>query len=74
MADYNKSMKKPYVKAIVLAVASIALYTVLLIRQEVINDLFSRGGLYTLLPNNNSVYIFFRAWWFYGCVLDTIRH
>jgi F0F1-type ATP synthase assembly protein I len=42
--------KKPYRKAIVTGIISIALYVVLLMHQGIVNNLFSRGGVYALLP------------------------
>ena len=42
--------RKPYGKAILTGILSIALYVVLFMHQGIVNDLFSRGGLYALLP------------------------
>jgi hypothetical protein len=42
--------KKPYGKAILTGILSIALYVVLLMHQGIVIDLFSRGGVYALLP------------------------
>lgn len=35
---------------IIMGVISIALYATLLMKQDIINDLFTRGGLYAFLP------------------------
>jgi hypothetical protein len=42
--------KKPYGKAILTGILSIALYVVLFMHQGIVIDLFSRGGVYALLP------------------------
>jgi hypothetical protein len=42
--------KKPYGKAILTGILSIALYVILLMHQGIVNDLFSRGGVYALFP------------------------
>jgi len=42
--------KKPYVKAFLFGVVSVALYAALLANQDLINDNFARGGAYALLP------------------------
>jgi len=42
--------RKPYGKAIVMGIVSLALYVALLMNQNVVNDFFSRGGVYALLP------------------------
>ncbi len=42
--------KKPVGKLIIYGICSVALYTLLLTNQEVINQNFGRGGWYALLP------------------------
>jgi hypothetical protein len=42
--------RKPYGKVIVMGIISIALYVVLLMHQHLVNDFFSRGGVYAILP------------------------
>ncbi|MEW6607902.1 MAG: hypothetical protein AB1414_10715 [bacterium] len=48
MGNYVK--KKPYRKMIWMGILSIGLYTALLMKQDIINDYFTRGGIYALLP------------------------
>lgn len=42
--------KKPYGAAILMGVISIALYVLLLLKQDVLNEYFGRGGIYAFLP------------------------
>jgi len=42
--------KKPYGKMIFMGIISIALYAILLLKQNILNDYFGQGGLYALLP------------------------
>ncbi len=42
--------KKPVGAMIVMGIISIALYTTLLVKQDLINSTFAKGGLYALLP------------------------
>ena len=42
--------KKPYIKAAIFGIVSIALYVTLLNKQEFLNGTFSKGGLYAFLP------------------------
>ncbi len=42
--------RKPYGAAIFMGVISIALYVLLLLKQDVLNDYFGRGGIYAFLP------------------------
>lgn len=44
------SQKKPYEKFIVMGIISIALYAVLLLKQDIINQYVGRGGVYAFLP------------------------
>ena len=46
----NNTRKKPYGKLLFMGVVSIALYAALLLKQDIINSFFGRGGLYALLP------------------------
>jgi hypothetical protein len=41
---------RPYLKTALFGVVSIALYALLLEKQDLINDNFAKGGLYALLP------------------------
>ena len=45
-----ESTKRPYLKTALFGVVSIALYILLLAKQDLINDNFANGGLYALLP------------------------
>ena len=42
--------KKPYVKMIFMGIISAVMYTTLLLSQDIINNYFSRGGVYAFLP------------------------
>jgi hypothetical protein len=42
--------KKPYGTAIIFGIRSLALYVVLLTQQEVVNEYFTKGGVYAFLP------------------------
>jgi len=42
--------KKPYGKMIVMGLISLALYTLLLTKQDLVNSTFAQGGWYALLP------------------------
>ncbi|MCG6553241.1 MAG: hypothetical protein L7F77_13030 [Candidatus Magnetominusculus sp. LBB02] len=46
----GKFKKKHYVKAAVLGVLSLVLYTVLFTKQHILNETFAKGGYYALLP------------------------
>mgnify|MGYP000081805501 CR=1 FL=1 len=51
MAEKNKSLKKkPYGKMILMGIISIALYVILLLKQDIINQYSGRGGAYAFLP------------------------
>jgi hypothetical protein len=42
--------RKPYVKMIIMGIISVALYAMLLLKQDVINQYIGRGGMYAFLP------------------------
>jgi F0F1-type ATP synthase assembly protein I len=46
----STTRKKPVGKLIVMGIISIALYSTLLLKQDLINSTFVRGGMYALLP------------------------
>jgi hypothetical protein len=46
----SSSKKKPVGAMIVMGIISIALYTTLLLKQDLVNSTFAKGGLYALLP------------------------
>jgi drug/metabolite transporter superfamily protein YnfA len=46
----GSSKKKPYGTAIIFGIMSLALYVVLLTQQEVVNEYFTKGGVYAFLP------------------------
>jgi len=51
MGKEGVKKKKPIGKMVVAGIFSIALYTVLLLKQDMVTEYFSRGGwLYALLP------------------------
>jgi len=47
---YGGQRKKPYGKMLIAGIVSLMLYALLLTKQDIVNDYFSRGGLYALLP------------------------
>ena len=49
MAQSNKK-KKPVGAMIVMGLISIAFYTTLLLKQDLLNTTFAKGGWYALLP------------------------
>jgi hypothetical protein len=49
-SSQGSSKKKPYAAAIIMGIASLALYVGLLTQQEVINEYFTKGGVYAFLP------------------------
>ena len=46
----STTRKKPVGKLIVMGIISIALYSTLLLKQDLVNGNFAQGGLYALLP------------------------
>jgi hypothetical protein len=50
MAKEGVKRKKPVGKMLVAGIITIALYTTLLTKQDMITDYFTRGGVYALLP------------------------
>lgn len=48
MASTTK--KKPVAAMIVMGIISIALYATLLLKQDLINNTFAKGGMYAFLP------------------------
>ena len=46
----STTKRKPVGAMIVMGVISIALYTTLLLKQDMINETFAKGGMYALLP------------------------
>ena len=42
--------KKALVSAIVMGAISIGMYTLLIVKQDVVNATFGKGGMYALLP------------------------
>ena len=49
-SSQGSSKKKPYGAAIILGIVSLALYVGLLTQQEVVNEYFTKGGVYAFLP------------------------
>jgi hypothetical protein len=50
MAKEGVKKKKPVGTMLLTGVITVALYTILLLKQDMINDYFTRGGFYALLP------------------------
>ena len=46
----STTKKKPVAAMIVMGIISIALYATLLLKQDLINSTFAKGGWYALLP------------------------
>lgn len=46
----TSTKKKPVVAMIVMGIISVALYATLLLKQDLINSTFAKGGLYAFLP------------------------
>ena len=46
----SEKKKKPYVKMIFMGIISAAMYAMLLLKQDLLNDYFGRGGAYAFLP------------------------
>ena len=46
----SSTKKKPVGATIVMGIISLALYTALLLKQDLVNSTFAKGGLYALLP------------------------
>jgi hypothetical protein len=46
----GSTKKKPIGKLILMGVISLALYTILLVKQDIVNEYVGRGGLYAILP------------------------
>lgn len=42
--------KRPVGKMFFMGIGSVALYGILLLKQDLVNDIFTRGGAYALLP------------------------
>ena len=49
MSEQNVK-KKPYAKMMFMGIISIALYVILLLKQDIINKYFANGGIYAFLP------------------------
>ena len=46
----SSTRKKPVGSMIVMGIISLALYATLLLKQDLVNSTFAKGGLYALLP------------------------
>ncbi|HXY55799.1 MAG TPA: hypothetical protein VEM40_14130 [Nitrospirota bacterium] len=46
----STTKKKPVGKLIVMGIISIAFYSALLLKQDLVNSTFAKGGMYALLP------------------------
>ena len=47
---HSTTKKKPVGAMIVMGIISLALYATLLLKQDLVNSIFVKGGLYALLP------------------------
>ena len=47
---HSSTKKKPIGKMLIMGIISIALYATLLMKQDLVNGSFARGGLYAFLP------------------------
>jgi len=50
MAKEDVKKKKPVGTMILTGVITVVLYSTLLLKQDIVNDYFTRGGFYALLP------------------------
>jgi F0F1-type ATP synthase assembly protein I len=50
MAHSATNKKKPVAAMLVMGIISVALYATLLLKQDLINSTFAKGGLYAFLP------------------------
>lgn len=48
--SHSKVRKKPVGKMLLMGVISVALYTLLLLKQDIINGYIGQGGMYAFLP------------------------
>ncbi len=46
----SSTKKKPVAAMIVMGIISVALYATLLLKQDMVNSTFAKGGLYAFLP------------------------
>jgi len=47
---HSSTKKKPIGKMLIMGIISIALYAALLMKQDLVNSSFAKGGLYAFLP------------------------
>ena len=47
---HSTTKKKPVGAMVVMGIISLALYAALLLKQDLVNNIFAKGGLYALLP------------------------
>ena len=47
---HSTTKKKPVGAMVVMGIISLALYATLLLKQDLVNNVFAKGGLYALLP------------------------
>lgn len=64
--------KKPYIKAVIFGVASIASYYVLFSNRTLVMDYFTRGGSYAALPIVTAFFFSFVHGAFASNVLDVL--
>ncbi|MEJ2697266.1 MAG: hypothetical protein P8013_11525 [Candidatus Sulfobium sp.] len=64
--------KKPYMKAVVFGIFSIASYVLLFSRLEWVTEVYTKGGIYTVLPVTTALYFSFLHGAFASNVLDIL--
>jgi hypothetical protein len=68
----ERKMKKPYMKAIIFGIISIASYLYLFQNSTLVMDTFTRGGAYAALPIAAAFYFSFMHGAFASNVLDVM--
>jgi hypothetical protein len=67
-----KSKKKPYLKAVIFGIASIASYIFLFSNSKLVMEEYTRGGAYAALPVLTAFYFSFLHGAFASNVLDVV--
>jgi hypothetical protein len=64
--------KKPYMKAVVFGIFSVVSYVLLFSRLEWVTEVYTKGGVYTVLPVTTALYFSFLHGAFASNVLDVL--
>ena len=64
--------KKPYMKAVIFGIFSVASYVFLFSRLEWVTEFYTKGGVYTALPVTTALYFSFLHGAFASNVLDVM--